>query len=225
MKAIVPSLLAVAVPLHFTAPARGATVTKDASVFYGTPMAPLAVVFPDRELIFPSHLLSSDLAVPIRDNGGPYTGTDFVGFPPASTFGQQLVDDFVGQSNQQLLLNEGFIGDPLDALLAAFAVNEADLEIATGLQFDAIITPFEYQGIVSTDFDGGLVTDPPPPSPGFEGTSVPFPITGTVDTDIWRMDATFQLVPEPASWLLLAAGGVILLLAARHRRATAAARA
>jgi hypothetical protein len=93
-----------------------------------------------------------------------------------------------------------------------------------GMQFDAIISPFVFQGLLSTGFDGGLVTDPPPPGSGLEGMPVPFILTGTVDFDMWRMDATFQLVPEPASWVLLAAGGVILLLAARHRRASAAAR-
>jgi len=128
------------------------------------------------------------------------------------------VDDFVGLSNLQFLFHQGFLGDAQSALLAAFAVYETDLEAATGLNFIASISFPTYQGTVTTVLEGGLVTAPPPPGSGLEGTPTPFFLRGTVSTDLLRMDATFQVVPEPSTLSLLACVGWLLPLAAKRRR-------
>jgi hypothetical protein len=119
----------------------------------------------------------------------------------------------VGQSNAAILLGGGFIGDPHDALLTAFATYEQSLQTATGLQVDGSLIPTipEYIDTTTADLFGGLLTSADadfvesldPDLAARLRTGEEIILVGTVDTDIFRQDVTFQIVPEPGTFALL----------------------
>jgi hypothetical protein len=215
------SLSAICQLVLFSVPAPAQTVetrTTNITIFFGSATPPVGVAFPDREVIYASSFLSTDLAAPL---------SSFAGFPPGSTFGQQLVDNWAGSTNVQVLLNGNFFGDPQQALLDQFELYQSDMEIATGLHFEATVSPFVYMDTVATDLFGGLLTaadadfvellDPALATRLRAGEEII--LTGTVETDFWRQDVTFQIVPEPASLVMM--GMLLPLLVGARRRGRA----
>jgi hypothetical protein len=191
--------------------------TTNNTVFFGTASLPPGVMFPNAELIYSSQTLSLDFATAL---------SGFAGFPPGSTFGQQLIDDWVGQSTIEILLNGGFVGDPELALLAAFNAYEQDLESETGMEFVLTIGASALVDTVATDLDGGVLTsvdvsvvqplDSVLAQRIIDGEKIH--ITGTVETDFWRIDASFHAVPEPTIMSRAACGAVLFTLATACRR-------
>ena len=124
------------------------------------------------------------------------------------------------------MLNGGVFGDPETALLAAFDAYKQDLETATAMAFATSLTPLAFIDTVPTDLFGGVLTvadadfietlDMALADRLRSGETIT--LTGTVETDFWRIDALFQAVPEPSILMCAASGAVVLTFAVACRR-------